>query len=512
MTKYREILRLHSLGISQRDIAGSCQCSTKTISKVLKRAKELVLVWPLFQDMTDERLEELFFPRSPVDSNRRYPDMEYIHKELARNGVSLKLLWNEYCEECHLHHQSPFMYTQFCFHYQKFALSKNAGMHIPRKPGDSIEVDWAGQPAQIIDRDTGEIIKAYIFIGALSYSQYAYIEACLNQNLETWLAAHNHMYAFFGGVPRITIPDNLRTGINKAAKGYEDPVINKAYHEMAEHYNTAIVPARIRKPKDKPNVEGAVKLAGLWIIAALRNMKFFTIVELNRAIECKLRNYNDKPFQKKSGCRSSLFKEEQPFLTPLPPTQYEISQWKKATVSFNYHICVDRNYYSCPYEYIHCSVDVRMTKNIVEIFYKNHRIASHPRIAGNQNHYNTLPEHMPEDHKQYLQWDAKRFTLWAEKIGINTVTAVKSILSSRKVEQQAYRSCMGLLQLSKKYSNKQLETACQKALNYSPNTSFKSIKTILENQKDEPEPVKEEPAYGYVRGAEYYRRLEHHDK
>lgn len=439
--------------------------------------------------------------------------MEYIHKELARNGVSLKLLWNEYCEACRINNEIPFMYTQFCYYYQKYAMSKNATMHIPRRPGDSAEVDWAGTPAQIIDRDTGEIIHVYIFVGVLSYSQYTYIEACKNENLETWIAAHNHMYSFFGGIPRMTIPDNLRTGASKTAHHDEDPVLNKTYHEMAEHYNTAIVPARVRKPKDKPNAEGAVKLAGQWIIAALRNMKFFTLTELNCAIVRKLDSYNEKPFQQKQGCRSStFFEEEQAFLAPLPAIPYEISQWKKATVGLNYHISVDKNYYSCPHEYIKCSIDVRLTNSIVEIFYKNHRIASHLRIVDKQNQYSTIPEHMPEDHKQYLQWNAKRFIIWAEKIGANTTAAIKSILISKKVEQQAYRSCMGLLQLAKKYSNKQIETACEKALSYSANTSLKSIKTILETQQNIPEPVKEEPTYGYVRGAEYYRRLENHDE
>lgn len=513
MNKYRETLRLHSLGISQRSIAASCQCSTKTISKILKRAKELAIAWPLPEDTTDEKLDEQFFPKQPVNSNRRYPDMAYIHKELARNGVSLKLLWNEYCEECRLNGELPFMYTQFCYHYQKYAMHKNASMHMLRKPGDSVEVDWAGNPAHIIDRDTGEITNVYIFVGVLSYSQYAYVEAYKNENLESWIAAHNHMYRFFGGVPRMTIPDNLRTGVVKAAHHYEDPLLNKTYHEMAEHYNTAVMPARIRKPKDKPNAEGAVKLAGQWIIAALRNMKFFTLAELNHAIECKLCNYNEKPFQQKPGCRRSVFlEEEKAFLAPLPTTSYELSLWEKATVGFNYHIFAEGNYYSCPHEYIKCSVDVRLTKSIVEIFYKNHRIASHPRITGKLNHYSTLAEHMPEDHKQYLQWDAPRFILWAEKIGANTTAAIKSILASRKVEQQAYRSCMGLLQLSKKYSHERLETACEKALSYSANTSLKSIKSILETQKDVSETVKSEPNYGYVRGAEYYGRLGNHDE
>lgn len=325
MTKYREILRLYSQGISQRSIAASCECSRNTVSKVIARAKELNVAWPLGSEKTDGELDKLFFPKPSYSSSlRRYPDPEYIHKELSRHGVTLKLLWSEYCEECRINNELPLMYSQFCYHYQKFAEKKRASMHIPRKPGEQAEVDWAGKTASIVDRDTGEIIPAYVFVAALSYSQYAYVEAFLSQNLESWIAAHINMFRFYGGVTRMLIPDNLKTGVEKPL--WYTPVINKTYHEMAEHYDTAVIPARVRKPKDKPNAEGTVGIISTWVIAALRNQKFFSLQELNRAIREKLQVFNSKPFQKKEGSRLSIFlEEEKPMLLPSPATPYELA-------------------------------------------------------------------------------------------------------------------------------------------------------------------------------------------
>lgn len=369
MTRYREILRLYSQGISQRSIAVSCECSRNTVSKVIARAKELNVRWPLSSETTDGELDKLFFPKDKPSSSegRRYPDLEYIHKELARNGVTLKLLWNEYCEECRLSNELPLMYSQFCFHYQKFSETKRATMHIPRKPGEQIEVDWAGQTAAIVDRDTGELIPVYVFVSALSYSQLAYVEAFLSQDQESWISAHVNMYRFYGGVTRILVPDNLKTGVERVS--WYTPIINKTYHEMAEHYDTAVIPARVRKPKDKPNAEGTVGIISTWIIAALRNQKFFSLSELNNAIREKLNSFNKKPFQKKEGSRYSIFlEEEKPMLMPLPTTPYELAIWKKATVQFNYHISVDKMHYSVPYEYIKHEVDVRVTCNVIEVF------------------------------------------------------------------------------------------------------------------------------------------------
>lgn len=307
MTKYREILRLTSLGISQRDIAASCSCSRKTIIKVHKRAKEMNIAWPLSVETTDGELDKLFFPKSDNTSIRRFPELEFIHREMAKSGVTLKLLWSEYIEECRVKHELPLMYSQFCYHYQKFAETKRASMHILRKPGEQVEVDWSGQTASIVDRDTGEIIPVYVFVAALSYSQYAYVEAFLSQDIESWISAHINMYHFYGGVTRILIPDNLKTGVEKASWYGNDPVINKTYHEMAEHYNTAVIPARVRRPKDKPNTERTVGIISTWIIAALRNYKFFSLHELNQAIKEKLHTFNSKPFQKKKAAGRASF-------------------------------------------------------------------------------------------------------------------------------------------------------------------------------------------------------------
>jgi len=344
MTNYREILRLYSQGISQRSIAASCACSRNTVAKVLNRAQELDVGWPLQEGMSDAELRKLFSPEARITSLRKRPDCEHIHREMAKSGVTLSLLWNEYCEDCRASKEIPLMYSQFCYHYQQYAATTKATMHVHRKPGEQVEVDWAGQTAPIIDSETGEIINVYIFVGVLSSSQYAYVEAFLSQNQECWIAAHVNMYKFFGGVTRILVPDNLKTGVEKAT--WYLPEINKTYQEMAEHYGTAVIPARIRNPKDKPNAEGSVKIISTWIIAAQRHQRFFSLVELNDAIREKLAVFNSRPFQKKEGSRLSVFlEEEKPMLLPLPAVPYELATWKIATVQFNYHIKCEASHF-----------------------------------------------------------------------------------------------------------------------------------------------------------------------
>ena len=510
MTKYREILRLYSQGISQRNIALSLECSRNTVAKVITKADELNVSWPLPKGITNGELDKRFFPKStpPV---RKIPDLEYIHKELMKQGVNLKLLWTEYCEECRRGKQIPLMYSQFCFHYQKFARKKRASMHISRKPGEQTEVDWAGKTTYIIDRNTGEAITCYIFVAALSYSQYAYVEAFLSKDLESWIQAHVHMFQFYQGVSRMIVPDNLKTGVSKP--DWYSPEINRTYHEMAEYYNTAIIPARIRKPKDKPNAEGTVGYISTWVIAALRNRRSFTLYELNQAIRIKLKEFNKRPFQKKTGSRLSIFLEqEKAMLFPIPATPFELATWKQATVQFNYHISIEKNHYSVPYEYIKQKVDVRITERVIEVFYKHVRICSHPRLYGRIGQYSTTESHMPKEHKQFVNWDADRFISWAQKIGPNTMITVKSILSGYKIEQQGYRSCMGLLKLADKYSVLRLESACKKALSYTPHPSLKSVKTILSTGQDkvafEPDSISKSDSakHGFTRGAAYYGR------
>ena len=391
MTKYREIIRLTGLGFSQRNIMASCGVAQKTVVKVQKCARELNLSWPLDESMTDTELQRLMFAKeSLVSKNKRMPDYDYIHNELLRNGVSKKLLWTEYMEDCRANGDEPLMYSQFCYHIQQDEQKRRATMHINRKPGEQVEVDWAGDPATIIDPDTGEILKVYIFVGVMTYSQYAYVEAFLDMKQKSWITAHVHMYEFFGGVARILVPDNCKTAVVHNG-GWKDQQINETYQEMAEHYGTAIIPARVRTPKDKPNAEGTVGNISTWITAALRNEQFFSLVELNRVIREKLEQFNRKLFQKKEGSRLDLFLEdEKPLLSPLPATRFELSDWKTATVQFNYHISVDGMLYSVPYEYIKKKVDVKVTDTTIEIFYNHNRIASHHRLKGRPGQYSTI--------------------------------------------------------------------------------------------------------------------------
>ena len=514
MTEYREILRLHSQGISQRSIAESLNCSRNTVAKVLSQAKEQNISWPLKPETTDAVLDKILYPATETVNQRRLPDCDYIHSELSKRGVTLKLLWQEYCEDCVAGREQPLMYSQYCHYYQQYSLKTRATMHIPRYPGEQIEVDWAGQTVPIIDRITGEISEAYVFVGVLSYSQYAYVEAFLSQNLENWITAHVNMFQFFGGSTKMLVPDNLKTGVTKVT--WFSTEINKVYHEMSVHYDTAVVPTRVRKPKDKPHAEGSVNVASMWILASLRNRKFFYLHELNEAIREKLSEMNSTPFQKKEGCRLSVFlAEEKPMLLPLPSTPYEFATWKVATVQMNYHISLDKMHYSVPYEYLKQKVDVRITRNVIEVFYNNHRIASHRRLFGRPGQYSSIVEHMPEKHQNYLQWDGERFIRWAETVGPNTAVAIRAILASHKVEQQSYRSCLALLKLADKYSVDRLEAACIRALSFTPNPSFKSIKTILTTGQDKislEKPTKLTDAssqYAFTRGAEYYGRKSH---
>jgi transposase len=514
MTKYREILRLSSLGFSQQNIAYSCSVSKKTVNKVLKKAQELEISWPLAENQTDAVLANLFFSSADSQSDdrkKRMPDFHHIRKELLRNGVSKKLLWTEYMEECRLNGEEPLMYSQFCYYIQQDEQKHRATMHINRKPGEQVEVDWAGDPAHIIDPDTGEIIKAFVFIGVMTYSQFTYAEAFINEKQKSWIAAHVHMYEYFGGVAKILVPDNCKTAVIHDG-GWYNQQLNTIYHEMAEHYGTAIIPARVRKPKDKPNAEGSVGNISTWIIAALRNEQFFSLAELNRSIKEKLEEFNKRFFQKKEGSRLDLFRDEElPLLAPLPATPYELAEWKQATVQFNYHISVDGMLYSVPYEYIKRAVDVRVTDKTIEIFYNHNRIASHRRLYGRKGQYDTIVEHMPEDHQKYLEWNGDRFRKWAERIGNNTYKVVDAILTSKRVEQQTYKSCMGLLRLADRYSVKRLEAACEKALSYTATPSYKSIKNILTAGQDksvsEEQPTEfTQNKYGITRGAGYYGR------
>lgn len=347
----------------------------------------------------------------------------------------------------------------------------------------------------------------------LSYSQYPYVEAFTNERQKAWITAHIHMFEYFCGVARILVPDNCKTAVIHNNDWYNQEV-NTVYHEMAEHYNTAIVPARVRAPKDKPSAEGSVGVISTWITAALRDEQFFSLTELNAAIRDKLESLVHKPYQKREGTRYEVYRNEEfPLLTKLPEYRYELAERKVATVQFNYHISVDTMQYSVPYEYIKRKVNVRLTDAVVEIFYNNRRIASHRRLYGRKGQYSTIVEHMPPDHQKYLEWNGDRFRKWAERIGPNTSKVVNGILSSNVVEQQAYRSCMGLLKLADKYSVDRLEAACERALSFTESPSYKSIRNILcvGKEANTEKKIAEKPAspqniHALTGGADYYRR------
>ena len=510
MTNYREILRLAHLGLSRTSIGATLGYSRNTVADVLHRAETREIALPLPDNMGDKELGDMLFPEKAAENIRKMPDCTKIHHELGKSGVTLTLLWNEYCNECKQNSEIPYAFTQFRFHYHRYVQTTKATMHINHKPGQQLEVDWAGGTATVVERDTGELLKAYVFVATLTFSGYSYVEAFLSQNQESWINAHVHAFEYFSGTTRIIVPDNLKTGVTKT--DWYSPVINKSYHELTEYYGCAVIPSRVSKPKDKPSVEGTVGVISTWIIAALRNRTFFTLGDLNEAITEKLDAFNRKPFQKKPGSRFSVFNEDEKlFLQPLPRNKYELAVWKELMCGFNYHISVDKNFYSVPYEYIKHEMDVRITSTTIEVFYNNHRICSHPRLYGKSEQYHTIPEHMPEKHKCYTEWNAERFISWAKSIGKYTEAAITAILSFHKIEQQGYRACIGVLKLGDKYGVNRLESACEKALSYTPSPSYKNIDSILKSGSDKIESSKKDAklvdeSHSFIRGAEYYGR------
>ncbi len=312
----------------------------------------------------------------------------------------------------------------------------------------------------------------------------------------------------------MVVPDNLKTGVDKPST--TEPVINRTYQELAEHYQTIIMPARVSHPKDKPTVEGAVGIISTWIIASLRNQLFFTISELNQAIREKLIEFNTKGFQKRNGSRLTAFMEEEKFaLLALPASPYEMASWKKATVQYDYHISIEKMYYSVPYEYIKHQVEVRITRTIVEIFFKSFRIASHRRLYGKEGQTSTVTEHMPSKHQQFLSYTPEHFITWAESVGPCTLITIKNTLESHPNEKQALKICAAISKLATQYSEKQLEDACEKSLDYSPRFNLNSLKTILKTDQEQVGKNVQKKVtttlsstHGFVRGADYYGRKE----
>lgn len=458
MLKAREILRLkHEAGLSLREIGTACNCGKSTVSEVLERAKNAGLTWPI--DLSDKQLMSLLYP--PVDNKilPPEPDMEYAFYEMKKKNVTLMLLWEDYKEK----HPNGIMYTQFCERYRNFKKNNDITMHIEHKAGEEMQVDWAGQTMSYVEPETGEIKTVYLFVAVLPASAYPFVYAYDDTKLPNWIDAHVMAFEYFGGVPKVTIPDNTKTAV--ITPDLVDPVLNKSYNEMARHYQTTLIPARAGKPKDKAADENMVGIVSRRIIAALRNRKFFSIYEINQAIKEALVKLIDRPFQKMAGNRRIAFEKiDKPHLQPLPASRYEYATWKEAKVQFNYHIEYDGFFYSVHYSYVGQSCSIRATSRTIEIYIGSERIAAYQRNYNVFKRYATLPEHMPEEHKAVYGWSSDRFLTWAEKIGPNTRELIKCILESREYPVQSYRSCMGIMRLCKSYSDEIMEIASREAI------------------------------------------------
>ncbi len=505
MRKIREVLRLkYELNCSSREIGLSCGIGRSTVGDYIQRVKHAGLGWPLPEGLSDTALEQILFPPpTPRNSSRLFPDFHEVHKELqSRKHVTLMLLWQEYKEG----HPDGYQYSWYCHNYRDWAARLDVVMRHEHRAGEKMFVDYAGQTVDLIDGETGEIHKAQIFVAVLGASNYTYAEATLSQQVEDWIGSHVRTFAFFGGVPEVVVPDNLKSGVSKTCR-YE-PDINPTYHDLANHYQTVVLPARVRKPRDKAKAEAGVLLVERWILARLRKHTFFSLTELNNAIKGLLDYLNAKPFKKLSGSRQSRFYEmDKPALQPLPPSPYEIAYWKKATVHLDYHVEVEGHYYSVPYTLVKKKLDIRYTKTTVECLYRNQRIASHIRNQVRGRH-TTIKEHMPQKHQKYSEWSPERFIRWAATIGPQAKILTETLLVQRSHPQQAYRTLLGILRLGKSYGEQRLEAACNRALQINA-LSYRSIESILKNGLDRKPMGREESnskpvQHSNIRGADYY--------
>lgn len=508
MRKIREVLRLLWVcGLGQRQISRSTGVSKTTVGNFERRAKRAGLTWDAVKKMSDTDVEDLLFAESEPAKMGGYvvPDWSETHTEMQRKGVTLALLWDEYKQ---LHPEDGYQYSRFCDLYREWCGKLDLSMRQAHRAGEKLFVDYSGQTVPVVDPSTGEVREAEIFVAVLGASNYTYAEATWSQRLPDWISSHVRAFSYFGGVSEILVPDNLKSGVDKPCR-YE-PDVNATYHELAVHYGAAVIPARVRKPKDKAKVEVGVQIAERWILARLRNRTFFSLEELNIAIAELLERLNDRPFKKLPGTRRTRFEEiDKPALKPLPATRYEYADWSKVRVGPDYHVEVDGSYYSVPYELVKTQLEARATATTVEVLHKGKRVASHRRST-RKGQYSTLTEHMPRSHRAYAEWTPERIVGWASKSGPSVVEMVKMVMESRPHPQQGFRSCLGIIRLGKTYGSDRLEAACRRGMAIGAR-SYKSIASILKQgldskPLDEPKPVQEPIDHGNVRGPRYYGR------
>jgi transposase len=505
MRKISEVLRLRfELKCSYRDIARGQNISTSTVHDYLARAKAAKITWPLPENLSEEELfNRLFLPVNASKKKRPVPDWEWVHCELRKKAMTLRLLWREYRDI----HADGLSYTQYCEHYRAYVKQISPVMRQIYKAGEKTFVDYAGMTVPWLDTTTGEIRQAQIFVGSLGASQYTFVEATQTQTIPDWIQSHIHMWEYFGGVSVMTIPDNLKSGVTKAHR--YDPDINANYQHLGEHYGFAIVPARAVKPKDKAKVENAVGNIERQILAAMRDITFTSIAQINAEIKSRLIRFNSQAFQKMKTSRLELFEAvDKPALKPLPADKYQYAQWHHAKVHIDYHFVFDDHYYSVPYQYIHHDVEVRSTSNTVECFYKNNRIAVHMRSYARYK-FTTLNEHMPKSHRAHVQWTPERMKRWANKIGPQTHQFIEHMIASRPFPEQAYRACLGVLRLGERFGAERLEKACRIAYGAGA-TRYKSVEDILKNKLDLAPSAENQtplitPLHENIRGPHYYQ-------
>lgn len=504
MHKARNILRLRwGQKLSLRATGRSCGVSPSTVGDCEVRAKTAGLSWPL-PDLDDTALETLLYPPDPGRDDRPMPDFLHVYRELKRRGVTLQLLWQEYRAE---HRERAYQYARFCGLYREWRGHLDVVMRQQHRAGDKLFVDYAGMHFNIIDPDTGEVTEMEVFVATLGASNYTFADIYPSQDVRNWARGHIDAFEFFGGSTVVVVPDNLKSGVTKPCL-YE-PDINRAYAELAQHYGSVVIPARVRKPRDKAKAENAVLQVERWILAPLRNQQFFSAAEAKKAFRQKLDELNDKPFSKLEGSRRSWFEQlDRPALQPLPAARFEHSEWKcDVGVNIDFHVVYDHHYYSVPHPLVKKRVDVRATDTSVEIIFRGNRIASHLRsyVRGT---YTTQDGHRPKSHQRYGDWSPERLLRHAETFGPNTAALVQQILESRPHPEQGFRSCQGVLRLAKEYGPERLEMACIRALAVRAHT-YGSVKSILKNGLDRQpltEPARPEllVSHDNIRGPGYY--------
>ena len=479
MRKIREVLRLGAAGLSKRRIAAGLNIGATSAGDYLRRARLAGLGWPLPDGLSDETLERLLFPPpAPVSQDRRPPpDWPALHRELKRPGVTLSLLWEEYRSV----HSEGYSYSRFCDLYRDWRGRLNPTMRQTHVAGEKLFVDYAGATVDVIDGLTGEVRAAQVFVATLGASSYTYAEATWSHSLPDWVGSHGRAFTFFDGVPAQVVPDNLKAGVIKAC--LYDPEINRTYAGLAAHYDTAIVPARPRKPRDKAKVEVGVQVVERWILARLRNRRFFSLAELNEAIHELLEDLNRRQTKHLGASRRQLFEEvDRPALKPLPTEPYQYAEWKQRRAGLDYHVEVAKHYYSVPYALAKQTLWARLTDRTVEVFHKGKRVAVHLRGSGNRRH-TTVAEHMPSSHRRYANWTPQRIRRDAAANGPHTEILIDVILRRKPHPEQGFRSCIGILRLAKSHGAKRLEAACERAMEIGA-TSYSSVASILKNNLD----------------------------